>query len=152
MGDARASFINVTYTLRSGESAVTHGLRMKLGTAQALGLNSNLFQLGFVVKPVAHNGYSRRMYPGGPSVQVAARTTQRAVAVGPRQTRARTNSKMYVRGKNKGEEAVIYFSGPQAAAAAWLKNNSSIDFGSSDNAIGLYTSKGRPLFVKTASV
>lgn len=149
--DPRASWVTAIYTQGTGSSAVTHGIRMKLGTAQALGLGNADFSTGYIMKQVTRKATTRRMYPGGPSISILGRTVTRAVAVGPRQGQARTNKRLYLRGKGQGQEAVIYFSGKQASAVAWLKEKSSINFADPNGAIGLFTSKGRPLFLKTST-
>jgi hypothetical protein len=139
--DARAKLITLHFT----QGGRTAGIRLAYGTALALGIDVANTGLGYVNRPLtARSGLSRRLYPGGPSVSYNRAEGERPVAVGPRAGRARTNKKLIVR-SDTGGSAVIYFSGRQADAVAWLNANASISNGDEDGGYQLYSSTGRAL-------
>lgn len=149
--DPKSKWITVNFTTTDKGKSVTHGLRMKQGTAMALGLQASTFSTGFVEKTVRAKNTTRRLFPGATPISVTKTAQVQAVAVGPRQTRARTNQKIILRGDSIGKEAVIYFSGRLSASVKWLRSNSSIDLGNGDTMVGLYTPKGRSLILKEAA-
>jgi hypothetical protein len=145
--DARAKLITLHFT--QGEK--TYGLRMAYGTALALGIDESELSTGYkTANTTAKNGIQRRLYPGGPSVTYNRAAGQRQVAVGPGSGRARTNKKVIVRA-DSGGSATIYFSGPQAAAVAWLYENTNIAEDSTTNGYQLFSVTGRPLSRKQST-
>jgi hypothetical protein len=84
----------------------------------------------------------RRLYPGGPFVDVNGSTKERAVAVGPGSGRARTNKKLIVKDNTTGKTATIYHSGPMQSTVAWLKQFANITDNLADG-YSLYSSTGR---------
>jgi hypothetical protein len=131
---------------------IAHGLRMKKGTADALGLSSDDFSVGFVEKTVERKQTFRRAYIGGPVLTIPAKTGVQAVSVGPRQAKARTNKKFFLRGHGANKEAVIYFSGKQSAAVKWIADNTNIDWTLFGNSMGLYSVRGKNLVLKKGPI
>jgi hypothetical protein len=145
--EARAKLI----TLHFEQGEKSYGLRMAYGTALALGIDESKIGTGYKDKPLtAKNGIERRLYPGGPSVTYNRAAGTRPVAVGPGSGRARTNKKLIVR-SDTGGSATIYFSGPQAAAVAWLNANANIAEDSTENGYQLFSVTGRPLARKQSA-
>ena len=145
--EARAKLITLHFT-QGGNS---YGLRMAYGTALALGIDESKIGTGYKNANVAaKSGIERRLYPGGPSVTYNRAAGTRPVAVGPGSGRARTNKKLIVR-SDSGGSATIYFSGPQAAAVAWLNANANIAEDSTENGYQLYSVTGRPLARKQSA-
>jgi hypothetical protein len=145
--EARAKLI----TLHFEQGGKSYGLRMAYGTALALGIDESQIGTGYKDAPLsAKNGIERRLYPGGPSVTYNRAAGTRPVAVGPGSGRARTNKKLIVR-SDSGGSATIYFSGPQAAAVAWLNANANIAEDSTENGYQLYSVTGRPLARKQSA-
>lgn len=141
--DPRARYVTVPYTI-SDRSA---GLRMTLGTLTALGINPEQVGTGYKVTSVQGGSRSRRLYPGGPSVSFSIPTQNRPVAIGPGTGRARTNKKLIVRDTRSDTRATIYFSGRQADAVSWLRQNATI---ADDDTVGgyqLFSATGRPLTI-----
>lgn len=144
--DPRARYVSLPFSINDR----THGLRMTLGTALALGINPEQIGTGYVNRTVQGGARSRRLYPGGPSVSYSVPTGERPVAVGPGSGRARTNRKLIVRDVATNSSATIYFSGRQADAVAWLRQNATI---ADDDTVGgfqLYSATGKPLTVAYA--
>jgi hypothetical protein len=136
--DARARLI----TLHFSQAGRNHGIRMELGTAQALGISNSVIGVGFVMRQVTTPDTQRRLYPGGPFVDVNGSTKERAVAVGPGSGRARTNKKLIVKDNTTGKTATIYHSGPMQSTVAWLKQFANITDNLADG-YSLYSSTGR---------
>lgn len=128
---------------------VAHGLRMKLGTAQALGFDKDDVSVGFKVTNVAAHSVTRRLYPGGPLRDYQVSAKNRAVSVGPSSGRARTNKKLILKGNGPNKMATIYFSGPQWAAVKFLKDKTNVDGTLFGNGMQLLSSRGKPLLVKS---
>jgi hypothetical protein len=150
--DPKAQWIVVNFSYTEGGKKISHGLRMKKGTADALGLNSSTFSVGFVEKTVQRPVTTRRLFPGAAPISVPASSKVQAVAVGPRQSRSRTNSKMFLRGYGANKNAVIYYSGKRAKAVNWLEDNTNIDWTLFGNTMGLYSEKGKNLVLKKAPI
>jgi hypothetical protein len=149
--DPKATWVTVNFTTIDKGASVTHGLKMKRGTALALGLQASSFSLGFIEKTVRAKNHTRRLYPGATPITVQKDAQVQAVAVGPRKTRARTNSKVIVKGDQITEEAVIYFSGRQSAAIKWLRDHTNIAGGVNSGTVNLYSPKGKALLSKSAT-
>jgi hypothetical protein len=141
--DARARLI----TLHFSQGGKNHGIRMELGTAQALGISNSVIGVGFVMRQVTTPDTQRRLYPGGPFVDVNGSTKERAVAVGPGSGRARTNKKLIVKDNTTGKTATIYHSGPMQSTVAWLKQFANITDNLADG-YSLYSPTGRPVSFK----
>lgn len=142
--DARARKITVHFT----SNGKTHGLVMAYGTAQALGIDDSKMGTGYNLTSVRGHSTTRRLYPGGPTVGVSVPEKTQARAAGPSKSGAATNKRLLLRGSGPNDHATIYFSGPQQAAVAWLKANTSISSNFLGKGIGLYSATGRPLMVK----
>lgn len=150
--DPKSQWVVVNFTVTENGKQVGHGLRMKKGTAEAMGLSSSLFSVGFVKKTVKHNSTTRRLYPGAPAIPVTGKDQVQAVAIGPRQSRSRTNKKLILRGHGANKEATIYFTGKQSRVVEWLNDHSTIDWTLFGNSMGLYSVRGKRLTLKTAPI
>lgn len=146
--DARARLV----TLHFQQSGKSHGLRIEYGTAQALGISNSLIGIGFAERNVTVGDHQRRLYAGGPFVNVNGSTKLRAVAIGPGSGTARTNKKIIIKDNKSGSRATIYHSGPMQAAVAWLKANATIATNDLDDGYSLYSPTGRPLSFKKKTV
>jgi hypothetical protein len=150
--DPRARYVTIPFSVVEDGKSVTHGLRMKLGTAQALGLNSNDFAAGYIKKTVTRNATTRRAYPGGPLIPVARSEQVQAVSIGPTTQGARTNSYFLLKGDGPNKESVIYYSGKREYAIQWLKNHTNIDWTLFGNSMKLLSKRGKTLVLKTAPI
>lgn len=147
--DPKGQWVVINYEAQEHGKTVRHGFRMKMGTAQALGLNSSQFTTGFIEKEVkAKTGQTRRLYPGAPAISVNKQPQVQAVSVGPRQSRARTNKKFILKGDGPHKEATIYYTGRQSTAVKWLNDHTNIDWTLFGNSMGLYSVKGKRLTLK----
>jgi hypothetical protein len=142
--DARSRLI----TLHFSQAGRNHGIRMELGTAQALGISNSQIGVGFVMRQVTTPNTQRRLYAGGPFVDVNGSTKERAVAVGPGSGKARTNKKLIIKDNSTGASATIYHSGPMQSAVAWLKANANIAANNLVDGYSLYSPTGRPVSFK----
>ena len=147
--DPKSQWIVVSFQATENGKTVVHGLRMKKGTADALGLSKAQLSVGFVEKTVRHPASSyRRAYIGGPLIEVKSGPKVQAVAVGPRQSKARTNAKMILKGDGPGKYATIYYTGKRSTAVKWLEANTTLDSSLFGNSMQLYSTKGKHLNTK----
>jgi hypothetical protein len=150
--DPKSQMVTVPFSITEDGEQITHGLQMKKGTADALGLDSSKFTIGFVEKNVSRPQTTRRLFPGATPITVPGGTKKQAVAVGPRQTRAKTNAKMYLRGFGNNKHGTIYYSGPRRAAVKFLEDNSTIDWTLFGNTMQLFSPRGKVLILKKAPI
>jgi hypothetical protein len=132
-------------TLHFEHEGKTHGLKMELGTAEAIGINSSLIKTGFKTVNVDGHTTTRRLYPGGPSVNVSVEDMDRPVAVGPGSGSAKTNKKIIIRSNLTQQSRTIYYSGPMQSAVAWLTANGNAGINALVNGYSLYSPSGRLL-------
>jgi hypothetical protein len=142
--DPRAKLVTLHFT----QAGKTHGIRLEYGTALALGIDESKIGIGFVNRTVQGHTTSRRLYPGGPTVQASVATRVRPVAVGPGSGKARTNKKLIIKGNGENQTRTIYHSGPMQAAVAWLKGNANIAEDALGDGYSIYSPTGRPLSFK----
>jgi len=138
---AEAKWVTIPFT----QGNKTYGLRMRYGTAKALGISNDKVGIGIVTKTVSVPTHTRRLYPGGPALTVSGSNKARGVAVGPQSSMARTNKKLVIRGTGDNQTSTVYFSGTIAAAVAWLKANASIAPGFLSAGYDIFSATGRPL-------
>ncbi len=152
MTERKAQWVTIPFEVQVGGETVKRGLRMKIGTAEALGIPPSRFSVGYEMKRVERPAYRRRLYPGGPTVQVERSSKIQAVAVGPNTSGALTNSKFFLRGNGPNKAATIYFSGRRSEAVKFIADNTNIDWTLFGNSMGLYSSKGKLLVLKKGPI
>ena len=150
--DLKARWVVVNFRATENGKTVGHGLRMKVGTANALGLSSSDFTPGFVEKQVKASTTRRRLYPGHGGISVSKPAQTQAVAVGPRQTAARTNQKLILKGDGTNKEATIYYTGKRATVLKWLDDHTTIDHTLFGNSMAIYSPRGKRLSLKKALI
>lgn len=116
-------------------------VKLALGTMDYLGLPLNAGELAEVNYSVGSKSITRRMYPGGPTLQYNRPEQTITRTVGGNVSRARTDSKLVLATHNSTD--TIYYTGPQNEFLKWFLARVQ----GAEQPVRVLTPKGNPLGV-----
>lgn len=115
--------------------------KASLGTLDYLGFPLTATPLAEVTYSVGSKAISRRMYPGGPTLNYTRPGQTITRTIGGNVSRAKSENKLVL--KAAGSQDTIYFTGPQNEFVKWFQSNAQ----GAEAPVQVLTARGNPVAV-----